>query len=300
MRIKINKHCANSWKDELKALPKSNEYLTSAMIEHSANLAKKYLNLRDIHLNELRAGGGVIEFSNLPIDDQLCSPPTSAARPYTKEYISELVLLGVTKACGLTPFAFKEEKQAALVHEIIPLDGARHKSLSSQGMAEFDFHTDGAYLSRNIRPHSLSLMCRMDEKQTTTNLVKISDVINKLSHKSKNVLVESRFVHTAPKTFKVQNKRIRNSIFDLVDGHYEIKAALHNVNATDEESECALFELKAAVSDCQVQKSLNAGDLIIFNNLRCLHGHCKITGMRRLQGCYGTYTSPLATVSDIE
>lgn len=79
MQIKIEEHCANSWKNELKALPEFNECLTSSIIEHSASLARKYLNLRDIHLNELRIGGGLIEFSNLPIDDQLCPPPTSAS-----------------------------------------------------------------------------------------------------------------------------------------------------------------------------------------------------------------------------
>ncbi|MCJ8162949.1 TauD/TfdA family dioxygenase [Acinetobacter zhairhuonensis] len=300
MQIKINEHCANSWKNELKELPEFNECLTSSIIEQSASLARKYLNLRDIHLNELRMGGGLIEFSNLPIDDQLCPPPTSASRPYTKGYISELVLLGVTNACGLNPFAFKAEKQGALVHEITPIYLADNKSISSEGVAEFDFHTDGAYLSRNIRPHTLSLMCLVDEKKTSTNLVKLSDVVNKLSQKSKEVLVEPRFVHTAPETFKVKNRRILSSIFDLVDGHYEIKAALHNVNATDEDSECALFELKTAVSECQVQKSWDAGDLIIFNNLRCLHGRGEIIGTRWLQRCYGTYTFSPATVLDIE
>ncbi|MCG2572104.1 TauD/TfdA family dioxygenase [Acinetobacter sp. ME22] len=131
-------------------------------------------------------------------------------------------------------------------------------------------------------------------------MVKLSDVVNKLSQKSREVLVEPRFVHTAPETFKVKNRRIRSSIFDLVDGHYEIKAALHNVNATDDASECALFELKTAVFECQIQKSWDAGDLIIFNNLRCLHGRGEITGKRWLQRCYGTYTFSSATVLDIE
>ena len=127
------------------------------------------------------------------------------------------MLLGVTKACGLNSFAYKEEKKGALVHEITPKDLKNNTHISSVRMAEFDFHTEGAYLSRNIRPHTLSLMCLVDEQRTATNLVKISDVIKKLSHKSKSVLAESRFVHTAPETFKVQNKRIKSSIFDLVD-----------------------------------------------------------------------------------
>lgn len=300
MQIKLDKHCANAWKNELKLLPKTNKCLSTELIEHSAKLAQKYLNLRNVHLNELKVGGGLLEFSNLPIDDQLCHPLSSTSSPHPKGYVSELVLLGVTKACGLNPFAYKEEKNGALVHQITPKDLKDNTRASSQGMAKFDFHTDGAYLSRNIRPHTLSLMCLVDEKQTATNLVKISDVINKLSHKSKNVLAESRFVHTAPETFKVQNKRIKSSIFDLVDGNYEIKAALHNINATDEDSESALYELKSIVSENQIQKSWNVGDLIIFNNLRCLHGHGEIKGNRWLQRCYGTYTFSSTTVLDIE
>ena len=300
MQIKINKNLANAWKSELKLLPPINECLSTALIEHCAKLAQKYLNLRDIHLNELKVGGGLLEFCNLPIDDQLCQPPSNAARPYSKGYISELVLLGVTKACGLNPFAYKEEKKGALVHEITPKDLKNNTHISPVRMTEFDFHTEGAYLSRNIRPHTLSLMCLVDEQRTATNLVKISDVIKKLSHKSKSVLAESRFVHTAPETFKVQNKRIKSSIFDLVDGNYEIKAALHNLNATDEDSESALYELKSIISENQIQKSWNAGDLIIFNNLRCLHRRSEVKGNRWLQGCYGTYTFSSATVLDIQ
>ncbi|UOG18774.1 hypothetical protein [Acinetobacter sp. PK01] len=82
MQIKIDKNLANAWKNELKLLPQINECLSTELIEHCAKLAQKYLNLRDIHLNELKVGGGLLEFCNLPIDDQLCQPPSSAARPY--------------------------------------------------------------------------------------------------------------------------------------------------------------------------------------------------------------------------
>ncbi|NHB57924.1 TauD/TfdA family dioxygenase [Acinetobacter shaoyimingii] len=296
MNISIQSRTSKAWKNTLLSLTPHQNSFNDDLIQESANIAHHYLNIDESHKDELKNGKGFIEFSNIPIDDQIGNPPCNATRPYNKGYISELALIGVTKACGLTPFSYLEEKNGALVHEITPSENKLAKSVSSEGTVEFDFHTDGAYLSRSIRPHSLSLLCLMDQKQTGTNLISLNDLIAELSNQHKEILFQSRFVHIAPETFKVKHRYMTNSVLDLVDGHYEIKAALHSITALDEEAENALTELKKLSKKIHSTKNWKSGDLLIFNNLRCMHGRGEIVGKRWLQRCYGTYTFDQSTI----
>lgn len=296
MNINISNSTSLQWKNELLKLKLQNNHFDKDIINKSSAIATTFLNITEQHKEEIKSGSGYIEFSNIPLDDDICDPPPNAARPYSKGFISELALVGVTKACGLNPFSFLEEKNGALVHEITPVVKEDNQSISSEGTIEFDFHTDGAYLPRSIRPHTLSLICLEDQKRTGTNLIKIDDVIDSLSDKSKSILFQARFTHVAPETFKVKNKFIKNSVLDIVDGHYEIKAALHNITALDSEAKNALNELKLLTKKILSTKVWNSGDLLIFNNLRCMHGRGEIQGKRWLQRCYGTYTFEQSTI----
>lgn len=296
MNIKINSKTSQQWKKEIINLGIAHDSFDDHAINESAKIAISFLNINEQHKNEVQSGCGVLEFSNIPIDDDFTEPPQNAVRPYPKGYVSELALVGVTKACGLTPFSYLEEKNGALVHEITPIAKENNQSISSEGTIEFDFHTDGAYLPRSIRPHSLSLICLEDQKRTGTNLIQLNNVIDKLSEQAKAVLFQPRFAHVAPETFKVKNKYITNSVLDLVDGHYEIKVALHSITALDFIAQQALDELKQLTKETLTTKQWDAGDLLIFNNLRCLHGRGEIKGKRWLQRCYGTYTFDQSTI----
>ncbi|MDD9316041.1 TauD/TfdA family dioxygenase [Acinetobacter lactucae] len=299
MKISIEPDQANKLYREFSSLEISQEEVfASKNINLFGEIVKTYLDINSIHQTSLK-DKGYIEFSNLPVDKELCPPPSTASRPYQKGYISEMVLLGVTKACGVNPFAYQQEKKGALVHEITPIK-EKGESISSEGVLKFDFHTDGAYLSRDIRPHTLSLMCLKDTEKTATNIVKLVDILENLDEGVTKLLTSPKYIHTAPETFKVKNKNIRSSILDLVDGQYEIKAALHSVQAEDKEADKALNILKSITSKNLFSKSWKRGDLVIFNNLKCMHGRGEIKGERWLQRCYGTYTFSPSTVLNLE
>lgn len=291
---------ATDWKNELLRLIDFNGTYSKEIINKSKELAEKYLKLESIHQNELKSGLGYLNFSNLPIDENLCSPPCNASRPYNKGYLSELILLGITRACGLNPFAYQEEKKGALIHDITPINKSNNKHISSEGILSFDFHTDGAYLPRHHRPHSLSLLCLEDRGNTPTNLVPLKEIIKDLSFETIQLLLKPNFVHTAPETFKVNNKKINSSILDLIDGNYEIKGALHSIEALNSTSYDALQNLRNAILKNTISKYWKKGDLIIFNNLTCMHGRGEVTDIRWLQRCYGTYTFPSNTIINID
>lgn len=299
MKILISNDQANNLYNELNKLNlESHKGFCAEKIELYTNILNKYIHITDQHRKTLQEDG-YLEFSNLPLDKELCPPPSNASRPYNKGYISEMIILSITKACGVNPFSYLQEKKGALVHEITPVRD-NIKSVSSEGLIDFDFHTDGAYLSRNIRPHTLSLMCLEDTKQTATNIVKLNNVLKNMDKITIETLTNKNFIHTAPETFKVSNKNIISSVLDRVDGQYEIKASLHNIKPINEEAKLALANLRCEINNNIYSKYWKKGDLIIFNNLKCMHGRGEIKGSRWLQRCYGSYSFSPSTILSLD
>ncbi len=91
----------------------------------------------------------------------------------------------------------------------------------------------------------------------------------------------------SPETFQVKVLKRRSFILDKVDGMYEVKAALHHSAWTHFNSINALHSLRRALQSVLIIKRWQPADLLIFSNLRCMHGRGEIQGQRWLQRCYG-------------
>ena len=82
------------------------------------------------------------------------------------------------------------------------------KSISSNGTDDFNFHTDGAYLSREIRPHALSLLCIINKANTPTNIASLNQCIKEMPQEDLNTLSQKLFIHHPPETFEVKKIRL--------------------------------------------------------------------------------------------
>ncbi|MCD8456963.1 TauD/TfdA family dioxygenase [Xylella taiwanensis] len=272
-----------------------NGVMNKDSIQRSANIAKKYLPDIDFMRNEINSEKGYIEISNVPIDRTIPAPPSDGFPHPDKSHISELCLLGVTYALGLNPFSYQEEKRGALVHDIAPISGNK-TSVSSNGVISFDFHTDGAYLERHIRPHTLSLLCLVDTSETGTRLASLQEALQLLRTEEIDALMCDDYYHLPPETFHVQVSKRRSSVLDKVDGMYEVKAALHHSHGITPLASNALNSLRSALQCVSIVKRWKPADIVIFSNLRCMHGRGEIKGERWLQRCYGSYVFPSGTV----
>ncbi len=72
------------------------------------------------------------------------------------------------------------------------------KSVSSNGVISFDFHTDGAYLERHLRPHTLSLLCLVDISQKGAWLASLQAALPLLSASKINALMRDDYYHSLP------------------------------------------------------------------------------------------------------
>ncbi|PHM37109.1 TauD/TfdA family dioxygenase [Xenorhabdus innexi] len=298
MKITIPRETCELWQSELYGIIENKKEISKELIINSKKISEKFLpNIQEIR-DEINYGKGYVQLSNIPIDKNIPAIPTDGAVSKEKGIISELSILGISNALGFNPFSYKEEKDGALVHEIVPVK-SKENIPSSNGTVEFDYHTDAAYLNRNLRPQTLSLMCLADKYKTGTKLASLSEALEKISNDEIETLMSKLYVHTAPATFNVNLKKVNTSVLDRIDGVYEMKVAFHNTVGINERARKALASLHDAIEKVVFIQEWTPGDLVVFNNLRCVHGRGEVKGERWLQRCYGSSIIPTATMLEL-
>ncbi|MDY3572436.1 TauD/TfdA family dioxygenase [Enterobacter hormaechei] len=270
---------------------------TREHISWAMNIAKDYLGDVNALKKHLILKEGYIILKGLPQD--LPSPSLISDSFTIKNQISESVLLGVTEALGFHPFAYKEEKEGNLIHDITPEKG-KENSISSNGVKAFPWHTDAAFLSRNIRPWTLSLYCLINQAKTATHIASVEKIIHQLTHDEIDVLMNRQFLHYPPETFTLLNEGTIASVLDRVDGIYEMKFSSHNIKPLTPEATLAFNHLVDVIDRVSIKHQWKPGDMMIFNNLRCVHAREHIHGERWLQRCYGSLTIKTGDILQIK
>ncbi|NEZ58711.1 TauD/TfdA family dioxygenase [Adonisia turfae] len=229
--------------------------------------------------------------TELPIDPKLPAPPTNGQRPKEKNtWISELLLLCLSKIANLHPPAYKEEKQGDLIHQIAPRDGYEN-TVSNAGRVTFALHTDAAILKPPYTPEFLLVLGLLNEHDTPTYLASLDEILAQLTPNDIQILSEPRFHVESPGVMKIWGgKIIRSERRPLItidqDQCATINAHLHTTKATDPVAELALSALKDAANKVARSVSISPGTLVILNNFQCMHGRSEVTGQRWLQRLY--------------
>jgi L-asparagine oxygenase len=283
----LTKNKYNNDIDEYFSLQKETLDFSNKFIENSKTIAQKHLKLDFYKIdNQIKHEEGFVVFRNLPLDNCLPETPTNGLRPQSKEQTSEAVILGIIRALNYSPFSYLQEKNGDLIQEISPIQ-KKESTKSSNGRVELDYHTDAAFLKRKIRPNVLALYCLKNECKTPTQIVQIRSILEHLTDFEVHELMKKNFVFSPPSTFtnvapcKVA---VLYKHFDKI----EITISSYNVKATSVSANNALVKLREIAKKHSVAIHARSGDLIVFNNLRCLHGRGAIKSNRWLQRVYGS------------
>ncbi|EDJ9088387.1 hypothetical protein GFI45_25605 [Salmonella enterica subsp. enterica] len=257
-------------------------------IRKSIDIAALYLGDVDNIKYELEFGNGYYVMDNVPIDLELPESPLNGLRPYDKNFVSELTLSGITGVLGYNIFSYLQEKKGAFFHDITPVKGLE-LSKSSNGVVDFSFHTDAAYLNHNFRPEVLSLLCLNNDCNTGTQIVSLDNLIKNISGKTIDVLKSNEFLIKSPDSFEIR-KESQTAILYENDNKIEIQFSLETTTPLTDNAQKAIVELTEAANDIAETLMWKPGDFLIFNNRRTLHGRRAVEGKRWLQRCYGSRT----------
>jgi hypothetical protein len=293
---------SDSEKEYLRQKINTLQALKSIYSEDFVNLASimvKDLLLDRIKLaySEVKQKSGYLFFRNLPIDESLPATPSNGQRPQGKNITSEAILLGLTKALGFLPLSYQQENDGLFTQEITPIKG-KENTQSSNGMIDLPFHTDCAFLNRDVRPHTLTLLCLRDTCKTPTKISSLRNIIKHLSKEDINLLMSDNFVHGIPKTF-ASSEEFEGSVLYLENGCLEVRLSSSYVRPKNSKANKVLSLFRGLAIKHHEKIHWTSGDLLVFNNLKCLHSRGKIEGDRWLQRCYGSENFKVSTMLDI-
>jgi L-asparagine oxygenase len=265
----------------------------SAFETLSVELAAKHLSpeITDA-LDSLPENRGILVLENLPQDTDGGAPPTKPPednfRPAGKPSISEAVHLGVIRRLAQV-FGFREEEEGAIFHQIAPKAG-REYTQSNGSVVRFEPHSDDAFLIRQHRPEFLSLYGIMNDQAASTWVFPVEDVMGRLSPSAIEQLQRPMFRHAPPQSFHTLDHEMTATLHPVLeqhDGRWEISFNSVRTSGVDAAAGAALQAVREALQQSAHEDVVvTPGTLMIFSNLRHLHGRGAISGRRWLQRLY--------------
>jgi hypothetical protein len=160
---------------------------------------------------------------------------------------------------------------------------------SSLGRAAFLPHTDAAFLPPHQRPRALALLGINNDARSATLLYRLAEVLAQLSPALIGRLAAPSFEQTPPLTFQAKlgsaplaGHRI---LTPDVGGGWIVGYSAQGTRGGSDPEALAAFE-SALTAAAPLRFVIQPGDLLIFDNLRFLHGREVIVGPRHLQRVY--------------
>jgi hypothetical protein len=203
--------------------------------------------------------------------------------------IASRVLLGVLGCLGLHPFGYRQEKKGAILHDMYPIPGAE-ETFSNAGRVPFVLHTENPYLPRVARPTVLLLLALNNDSDTATQLVCAEDLVPKLSDQHDEALRQPIFSFRQSQSFELNGYYVhatKTPVLRKFNGGDEFRWSI-TTSTTDPVGQQAIVEFPKIAQREAMDIVLKPGELLIFNNWRCLHGRGAVEGKRWIKRVYGT------------
>ncbi|MGZ4795544.1 MAG: TauD/TfdA family dioxygenase [Acidimicrobiia bacterium] len=219
-----------------------------------------------------RTPAGAVLVRGLDVGDV---PPTpSAMEPTTGTTRSERTLLAAAGALG-DPVGYAQEHGGRVVQNIYPLAETATEQISTSSDVSLAFHTETAFHPH--KPHYLLLLCLRGDPSAATTLCSIDALDPILSDDTRATLAEPRFRIGVDLSFGRGRgwttdpapvvTRTDSDVRFTYDGELTV--------GTDEAATRAGRDLDAAIAAAHTAVVLDAGDLLVVDNHRAVHGRSR-------------------------
>ncbi|MEZ5139977.1 MAG: TauD/TfdA family dioxygenase [Acidimicrobiales bacterium] len=214
---------------------------------------------------------GSLLLSDLDVGEVPPTPatPTDAT---AKDVRSELVLLAAARRLG-EPVGYRPEHGGSIVQNLVPTRDAIGRQTSTSSGVDLGFHTETAFHPH--RPRYLLLLCLRGDPSASTTLASVDDLLPGLRPDTVAELRRPRFRTGVDESFGGRPDVPVGPARPVLAGGDEAPELCWDAELTRGETEAAraaLLELAAAVAERQRRIVLAAGDLLVVDNARCVHG----------------------------
>jgi L-asparagine oxygenase len=215
--------------------------------------------------------GAALLVRNVPIGEIGATPASPGARPevWTRP---ELLLLAAARLLG-HPIGYAPEHGGRLVQDIVPVKGTERLQVSTSSSGDLMFHTETAFHPH--RPRHLLLLCLRGEPGAATTLLSVGELIEGLDESVIEILHEPRFATAVDLSFLGGRRNLRGEPHRILDGPLHDPTLLFDADLTvglDEDASQAVAAVNERISNCHRSLVLEAGDLLVVDNARAVHG----------------------------
>lgn len=217
-------------------------------------------------------GGGVVVRA-LPVDSEIPPTPTASRRGelLSQLPVAALVQLAVATRLG-EPFAFADENDGRLVHDIVPVRGSEDRQENS-GSTLLELHTENGF--HPYRPEFVTLMgIRSDhERRAKTLLLGLNEILPGLSSGCREALRQPVYRIRVGSSFSPAAWGVASPPLRVLDRDDSLLSMdLHAMEGLTDEAQSALSELRDVVTARLRGTVVGQGDLVVIDNRAAIHG----------------------------
>lgn len=141
----------------------------------------------------------------------------------------------------------------------------------------------------------MALLALNNESATPTRVAVVREINQMLPTSIVNVLRNPDFSYRHDDSFETNGYTLitpSSSFLSTIEGYEESRCAIFT-NCHTKQAEIALCEWMKAAETVAEDIILHPGELLLFNNYRCVHGRGEVSGNRWLKRVYGSRASNL-------
>ena len=215
--------------------------------------------------------------SGLPLSDDLEPTPTGwdMAQKNSAGHREEIVLMLCSAVLG-EPFAWGDQQNGRIMHDVCPAPGKERSETSGSSTAPLSLHTEDAF--HQCRCDYVALYCLRNRDRIGTTVVRADrlDLPERLS----GILSEKRFLHrpvqshVGPHGHSSGAAEVDAILFGPPEACY-LRIDFDDTCAADEDDHAAteaITELYKYACSAQEKVVLEPGDAIFLDNYRVVHG----------------------------
>lgn len=227
---------------------------------------------------------GALLLRGVPVGEVPATPPTPTT-PTSKDLASELALLAVARRLG-EPVGYLPEHGGSIVQNLVPTQADIGRQTSTSSGVDLAFHTETAFHPHG--PRYLLLLCLRGDPEAATTLASVDLLLPWLSASTADALRRPEFRTAVDESFGGQPGVPYGPARPVLGGTDQQPWLCWDeelTSGTTPEADAALEELRAVVVERRRETVLTAGDLLIVDNARCVHGrrpfHARFDGTDR-------------------
>ena len=219
---------------------------------------------------------GALLVRGIPIGD-LPNTPSTTKTPSDKSRVSEQVLLAAGRVLG-QPIGYLPEHGGDIIQNLIPTRDGAYRQVSTSSAVTLAWHTEAAFHPH--RPRFLLLLCLRGDPAARTTLCSIHEVVEALSLRTRWLLSEPLYRTAVDESYAGSRSQQLGPLVPVLSGDLDAPRMVFDADlmtGVSAEATSALAELTALIEAQHTYVVLQAGDLLVVDNSRAVHGRSPFT-----------------------